>query len=341
MKKLNPLLIIFSVLIVTAIVVPALLVLPFSSDEVRGRLDEQIPKEEKKENEQDIGPAIEVAVYRSQQKQVETLPLEDYVAGVVAAEMPADFEKEALKAQALAARTYIVKMINGGDTGKVEGQADVTDTVQHQVYKSKQELKQLWGKDFEWKSKKIDEAVKETAGQILTYNGEPITASFFSTSNGYTENSEDYWDEPVPYLRSVESPWDRQSPKFESKMSLSLKEFESKLGVKIKGGSEAGVITERTTGKRIGKVKIGGKEFTGREVREKLGLHSADFSWMVKGNEIVIAMKGYGHGVGMSQYGANGMAKSGKNYQDIVYHYYQNVKIENANNVDGLNVARK
>lgn len=324
MKKRHSISFLLAGLIAVAVIVPSLLVILFSSEE-----EEAGKTTEKKTPEVALQePDVEVAVFRSNTKQTETFPLEEYVAGVVAAEMPASFEKEALKAQALTARTFVVKQIMSGS--KVNGQANVTDTVTHQVFKTKKELKKIWGSDFTWKSQKIDEAVQETAGQIITYNGTPITASFFSTSNGYTENSEDYWNEPLPYLKSVASPWDEASPEYSSKKIMPLAEFERKLGVSVRKQEEAGTITARTAGKRIASVKIGGKEFSGREVREKLGLASSDFSWVLKSNNMIITMKGYGHGVGMSQYGANGMAKEGKNYKQIIAHYYQQTKIENA-----------
>ncbi|MDQ0214124.1 stage II sporulation protein D [Oikeobacillus pervagus] len=327
MKKLNPVIVALSILLVAAMAVPALLVLPFSSnDQAKGKLGEQLEKPTKSNTNQPES-SIEVSVFRSNQNTVEKLPLEKYVAGVVAAEMPADFEKEALKAQALSARTFIVKKIMNPTNGTLPQNADVTDTIQHQVYKNQQELKGIWGKGFDWKMKKIEKAVSETAGQILTYNGEPIEASFFSTSNGFTENSESYWNHSIPYLKSVESPWDKNSPKFQSKKSLKLSEFEAKLGVKLNTTKDVGIITARTPGKRVATVKIGNQELTGREVREKLDLRSTDFSWVLKGDEIIITTKGYGHGVGMSQYGANGMAKEGKNYKEIVKHYYQDVEI--------------
>jgi stage II sporulation protein D len=303
-----------------------MLVLPFSAEKASGKLGEQLQKQTEAvpsvEND-----SVEVAVYRTTSKQMEKLPLETYVTGVVAAEMPADFEMEALKAQALTARTYIVRQITTGDrVGLPEG-ADTSDTEFHQVYKNNQDLQKLWGADYNWKIERVNEAVKATAGQILTYEGKPIEATFFSTSNGFTENSEDYWSNTFPYLRSVSSPWDKTSPKFSDQVILSINEFESKLGVKVANKTEVGKITERTAGKRVGKVAINGKILTGKEIREKLGLKSTDFSWTVKGDNIVINTKGYGHGVGMSQYGANGMATEGKNYQQIVKHYYQGVEI--------------
>jgi stage II sporulation protein D len=270
--------------------------------------------------------AVEVSVYRSKSGEVERLPIEHYVVGVVASEMPAEFEIEALKAQSLAARTYIVKqLLSDQEFGLVNG-ADISDTVSQQVYKNEQELKDLWGPDFQQKMEKIRKAVYETRGQIIVFENQPITAAYFSTSNGYTENAEDYWSNAFPYLKSVESPWDVDSPKFNGEKVIAVTDFEKQLGVKI-SGSQIGEIVEWTKGHRVAKVRIGGKEFSGREIREKLGLQSTDFTWEKKGTDIVIRTKGYGHGVGMSQYGANGMAKEGKTYEDIIRHYYQGAEI--------------
>ena len=324
-KNWNPLLILLAILTTLAMIIPALLVIPFSDEEASGKIKEKIASE-KPDTPLEKQSSVEVAVYRSAYHKIEKQPLEKYVAGVVAAEMPADFEIEALKAQALTARTFIVKQLINGSSDVPDG-ADVSDTVQDQVYKSPEELKQIWGKDYHWKMKRIEEAVGQTAGQILTYNGQPILASFFSTSNGYTENSEDYWKQPIPYLKSVKSPWDKESPQYYSKTVIPVEEFEKKLGLHLRNKKDAGTIIQRTGGKRVGKVKIAGKEFTGREIREKLGLKSTDFSWVVKGDQMIITTKGYGHGIGMSQYGANGMAKEGKTYKQIVQHYYQHVQI--------------
>lgn len=331
MTNIKPYVVVAALLIVVTLLVPAMLVLPFSEEKASGKLGEQLEQQEQQQEAEEVAPTsdpgVEVAVYRTSTKQMEKLPLEKYITGVVAAEMPADFEMEALKAQALTARTYIVKQkLTSDRVGLPEG-ADTSDTEFHQVYKNDDELKKIWGADYSWKIKRINEAVQETAGQILTFEGEPITATFFSTSNGFTENSEDYWPNSFPYLRSVQSPWDKNSPKFSDQKVISIKEFETKLGVTVTNKSEVGTITERTAGKRVGKVQINGKVLSGKDIREKLGLKSSDFNWQVKGDNIVINTKGYGHGVGMSQYGANGMANEGKDYQDIVKHYYQGVEI--------------
>ncbi|MGC5324954.1 stage II sporulation protein D [Brevibacillus sp. SYSU BS000544] len=276
---------------------------------------------------------VMVKVYRTATKKIESIPLETYIEGVVSAEMPAEFEMEALKAQALAARTYIVRRLREGSFGDAPKGAQVEDTVKHQAYLDDAERKKRWGTLYEWKKQRIVQAVKETSGMVLTYNGEPIDATFFSTSNGFTENAEEYWEKSIPYLKSVASPWDRESPRFEEQKSIQLDEFEQKLGIQldqtVSSNGRWFTIVERTTGNRIGKIRIGAKEFSGREIRERLGLNSTSFTMQRQGNTIWITMRGYGHGVGMSQWGANGMAKSGKNAEQIVKYFYQGVTLQN------------
>ncbi|OAH54443.1 stage II sporulation protein D [Domibacillus aminovorans] len=279
---------------------------------------------EEKTIQQKEEPSPSVDVVRSDSQETESVLLEDYVVGVVAAEMPATFEKEALKAQAVAARTFMLTQTLAG--------LKVTDTVNDQVFKDEEELKETWGTQFEENKQKIEEAAKETEGEVLVYNGEPITAAFFSSGNGKTENAEEYWQSPLPYLISVESPWDEAAPNFEQDVVIPRAEVEDKLGVSLPKSGEVGTVTARTAGGRVGEIQIDGKSFTGREMRETLELPSADFQMFVKGDNVVMTTKGYGHGIGMSQYGANGMAKEGKKYTDIMTHYYPGTSIESVDN---------
>nr|WP_309098298.1 stage II sporulation protein D [Fredinandcohnia onubensis] len=330
MKQIKPIIVLVSVLFVLILLIPSMLVIPFS-DKGAGKLAEE--RQSNPEPPQIAsGPTVEVAVHRVSAQKIENVPLEEYVVGVLAMEMPADFELEALKAQALAARTYVVRQMLSEQKLKVPNGADVSDTVSHQVYKNNEELKAQWKGDYDWKIEKIRQAVKETQGQILTFNGEPIDAVFYSTSNGYTEDSENVWKNAVPYLKSVESPWDVNTEKFHSQVNMPVSEFENKLGVKLGNGNNVGKIISRTKSNRVASVEVGGKTFTGVQVRDALGLRSSDFTWERKGSHIVIQTKGYGHGVGMSQYGADGMAKEGKSYKDIVTHYYQGVEISSTEN---------
>jgi stage II sporulation protein D len=345
MIKIKPFIVLAAVLIALTLIIPAVLVLPFSDEHrASGKLGEELTRAPAKQTTAapaSLDPAVEVAVFRSSKSKIENVELEDYLVGVVAAEMPAEFNDEALKAQALTARTYIVKRLLSKDTLGVPKGAQVTDTIIHQVYMNDAELRRDWGMEYDTKRKKVLNAVRATAGKILAYDGKPIDALFFSTSNGYTENSEDVWDGSIPYLRSVSSEWDKKSPKFNSQKVLTISQFEARLGVKLGSGSTIGKIVDRTAGKRVGKVDFNGKVLTGPDIRDKLDLRSSDFAWKRKGNNIVITTKGFGHGVGMSQYGANGMAAEGKSYQEIVKHYYKGVEITSADNMFDTITAKK
>ncbi|MFD1780803.1 stage II sporulation protein D [Fredinandcohnia salidurans] len=325
MKQIKPVILLVSVLFVMILIIPSVLVIPFSGKEL-GKVEEE---QQSNPEPQQIasGLTVEVAVHRVSAQKIENVPLEEYVVGVLAKEMPTEFEIEALKAQALAARTYVVRHMLSDQKVKVPNGADVSDTTNHQVYKSIEELKAEWKGEYDWRINKIKQAVNETQGQILTYNGAPIDAQFFSMSNGYTENSEDYYKNPYPYLKSVPSPWDVHNDKFHAQTEMTVQEFEQKLEIKLGESEDIGKIIARTQTNRVAKVEVGGKAFTGKEVRTALELRSSDFTWERKGNHIVIQTKGNGHGVGMSQYGANGMAKEGKSYKEIITYYYQGVEI--------------
>jgi stage II sporulation protein D len=288
------------------------------------------------------GKFPQVRVYLTKEKRVVEVPLESYVRGVVASEMPSDFELEALKAQALAARTYIVVRMmkrdfnDMGKWGKVAQTAYVTDSVQHQAYTTDEKLRRKWGKNDQANLKRIDEAVEETKGRIITYHGKPIYAAFFSTSNGRTENSEDYFGKKYPYLRSVASPWDRQSPKFIQQKSFHLsvlihkleQETGKKIAIPVTTGKPPLQVVKWTDGERIDRLRVGDTLLSGRKIREALNLASSDFRWQILGDRILITTRGYGHGVGMSQWGANIMAKQGKKVEEIIKYYYQGVDIQ-------------
>ncbi|WP_258171044.1 stage II sporulation protein D [Paenibacillus sp. R14(2021)] len=279
-----------------------------------------------------------VSVYLTGDKRIEKMPIELYVRGVLAGEMPVDFELEALKAQAIAARTYIYRRLllddRSGLTAAERG-ADVDDTVMNQVYIPLGSLLKRWSGSLKDSNlEKLNQAVEETRGQIITYEGEPIQASFFSTSNGYTENASDYWSIDLPYLHSVASPWDKTiSPRYRDTVTMKVDEAAAKLGVKA-GAIRNMRIMDTTAGKRIKSVKIGTEKLvSGREIREKLSLASSGFTWTIEGNEITFTTQGFGHGVGMSQWGANGMAQEGAAAQEILAHFYTGTRIQQASGV--------
>lgn len=289
-----------------------------------------------------VYPEPSVRVYMTKTGSIDTVSMEQYVTGVIAAEMPSDFGLEALKAQAIAARTFVTKRMAAGDHSgiPVDG-ADVNDTIEHQVYLPYSSLESSFkeaGKEKEWA--KLEQAVRESKDTIMTYKGEPITAAFFSTSNGYTENSEDVWQQAVPYLRSVESPWDASiAPGYEESVTMSRIDFLNKLNITTdaipvsadtKTARPFIQILSKTDGNRIKEIQIGTKTFTGKEIREKLGLRSSEFTWKTDGDKIIITTHGYGHGVGMSQWGANGMAQEGYTATQILKHYYQGIAFGHA-----------
>lgn len=257
-----------------------------------------------------------VTVYRSSGK-VEKIELEQYLIGVVAGEMPASFSSEALKAQAVIARTYTLKAI--------QNNRKLTDTVSTQVYKDNNELKSLWGSSYNTYYNKIKNAVNQTKGLTVKYKGSYIEALYFSTSNGYTENSENVFTNAFPYLQTVESPWDKNVSSYLKTTTLNYQDVLKKLGV---DDTRANIeIISRNASNRVSKIKVGDKEFTGAKFRTLLSLRSADFDIELNGDTLKITTRGYGHGVGMSQYGANEMAKQGYTYQQIIKHYYTGVTI--------------
>lgn len=255
---------------------------------------------------------------KTNSEEVVELDLEDYVIGVVAGEMPASFEQEALKAQAVASRTYA--MYKKGQ----DNDYDVLVTTSDQVYLNEEQMKEKWPEGYDKYYNKIKEAVIATKGQVLNYNNEIIPAYYFSMSNGYTENSQAVFNEQKDYLVSVES--NIEEPVFKT-IRFSKEEFCSKLNISC-DTIHIGDI-KYTSSKRVESIIINDKKFSGVEIRKLLDLRSTDFTIEPNEEEIQITTNGYGHGVGMSQYGANAMAKNGSSYQDILKHYYQNTEINN------------
>lgn len=275
-----------------------------------------------KDNTQKFYFIKDVNVRIKRNENIVEVPLEEYIIGVVSAEMPASFEKEALKAQAVAARSYVLTKMNQNKNLEY----DVVDTVSHQVYLNDEELKNKWQDKYDEYSLKVKEAVLETKGEVLIYDGKIIEAFFFSTSSGFTENCEEVFMEALPYLRSVDSHYDEISPAYNTTVSMSLKEFYTKLNLPYNEELNIEVVSTTSTG-RIKTIKINGTTFTGNQMTSKLKLKSTFFNIVRNDSNITINTKGYGHGVGMSQYGANGMAMEGYKYDDILKHYYSGVEI--------------
>ena len=260
---------------------------------------------------------MSVRVKRVAKDEIIEVPLEEYVVGVLSGEMPTSFELEALKAQAVAARSYVLKKMEQN----IKNEYDVVDTVSNQVYLDYDELKAKWGIDYDNKISKIKQAVVETTGEYLTYNNQVIEAFFFSTSSGMTENCDEVFSESLPYLVSVDSHYDSISPSFEVNREFPLSTFYQLLNLPYQEKLEISITKTTSTG-RVKELTINGNKFTGSEVYSKLSLKSTFFEIKQDNQVVKITTKGYGHGVGMSQYGANGMAKEGYNYDEILKHYY-------------------
>lgn len=251
--------------------------------------------------------------------EVVTLELEEYIKGVVAAEMPLEFNIEALKAQSIIARTYTYKALARG--------TKLTDNESTQSYKSDDELRELWGSKYNTYINKVTSAVKDTKGMYLTYNGEYIEAVYHSTSNGKTESAEEVWGNAFAYLKSTSSEYDTTNKSFQMDKFISYSELSSLLNTDINQDSEFNIL-DRTVGDRVKSISINGTIFNGVNLRNTLKLRSADFSINKTDDGVIFTTKGYGHGVGMSQYGANGMANNGYNYNQILEHYYMGTKLE-------------
>ena len=286
------------------------------------------------------GEDITIKVYMHEINQIVSMNLEDYVKGVVAAEMPAEFEVEALKAQAVAARTYAVKhMVIFGGTGAGEHPgADVTtDHKDSQAWYNETKLKENWGTNYGRYWSKICTAVDQTQGLIITYQGEPINAVFHSTSGERTASAKEVWGFDYPYLQSVACSWDQLSPRYQDTKEISLAELEARLGTDAgimaaaQSEGSAGVVSiiDYTDSGRVNRVRIGSKTLTGLEVRQQLELRSANFNVQAASDKLIFRTTGYGHGVGLCQYGANGQAKQNRDFRQILTYYYTGTALKN------------
>lgn len=271
--------------------------------------------------------------------QVMELSLTDYVVGAVLAEMPAAYCPEALKAQAVAARTYAIRQREKqrlSPTPELMGADISNDSSKYQAYFTPVQAKNFFGSGYEAYLKKAEEAVFSTEGLILTYEGEPIVAAFHSTSGGRTESAEVVWGSPVDYLVPVESGDDEKSPSYLDEQIFTAEDFKARIvkacpeadlsvpageWVEIKETSASGTVTEMT----VGSARLSGTEFRGI-----FSLRSANFTVVYNSDEekFYITTKGYGHGVGLSQYGANAMAEKGADFREILLHYYTGAEIE-------------
>lgn len=278
-----------------------------------------------------------INVYKVDENKVEKMDIEEYLYGVLSSEMPSTFNIEALKAQAIAARTYVIYKMENNITSGHKNATVCTNSAHCQAYTSYDKLKQIKGD--EWIKtdyiNKVKKAVDDTKGQIITYEDKTIVPLYFSTSSGKTENSKDVFSTQYPYLVSVDSPYDKNSPKYSTTYSISktkfikyIKNIYPKLSISLDKLNNQINILNRTEGGCVKTIQVGNIKISGTEIRKILNLNSANFSISYNNDEINFNVKGYGHGVGMSQWGANGMAKKGYKYYDILFHYFKGTDIK-------------
>lgn len=298
-------------------------------------------KKEHKENEiielkkHDYSKYGTIKLLHKESGQIEEIPIDEYLYGVVSAEMPANYEEEALKAQAVAARTYTIYQISNNN-GKHKNADICDDSTCCQAWISKENRMKRWSeeeRENNWN--KIVKAVNSTAGKIITYNNEAINAFFHSNSGGKTEIPSNVWigGKDFPYLKSVETSGEDGYSQYSSEVKISktdllekLKKEYSDIQINFEENDSIKILDYTQSG-RVKTVKFGNTEIAGTKVRSLIGLKSANFSIKLDGDNVIFSVTGYGHGVGMSQTGADSMAKQGKSYEEILKHFYTGVKI--------------
>ena len=286
----------------------------YSNNNINKKNDSKPKIVKKKEN------AITVNVNLEDQQKSINLNLEDYIIGVVAGEMPAEYSFSALQAQAVAARSYVVNYMEENKD------YNLTNTTTNQVYLTNQDLEKKWQDNYKKYYDKIKKAVDSTKNKVMKYNGKTIKAFYFAVSNGYTEDVKNVFGGDLPYLKSVES--DESNYKnYINKTEFSFSEFCQKLNI---NNCKKINVTEilKDNSKRVLSLKVNNTFFKGTDFRKLLSLKSTDFEIEIN-DKIYITTKGYGHGVGMSQYGAQLLSLQGFKYSDILKRYYQNIEITN------------
>lgn len=295
--------------IILVLVLPSFLIKPIEDEEV-----------EDNQSREEIGESASVCSIRVKDNdEVKELAFEEYVLGVVLGEMPASFEEDALKAQAVATRTYTLRRV---EKQSKHFEADIcTDATCCQAYLSKDDYLSTRGTEQDYN--KIKAAVSETRAQVLFYQGGLIEATYFSCSGGMTEDAVAVWGSEVPYLSSVASPGEDKSKNFQSTIVYEKDDFLRRLALQHTEIDSNDIYISYTSGGGVKEMRLLGATYSGTQVRQLLNLPSTAFSITVGDDDIIINTKGYGHRVGMSQYGADAMALNGSSYEEILSHYYQ------------------
>lgn len=323
------------ILIQIIFLIPILFTKRFEIKETVAKTEKTI-EQQVVENNYDYKNYSTIKLLHTSTNEVVEVPLDEYLYHVVSAEMPADFSEEALKAQSIVARTYTIYKVTSDE--KKHGDADICDSSSCcQAWISKEDRLARWEEDVrESNWNKIENAVNSTKGKIITYEGKPINAFFHSNSGGTTEVPINVWGgSGYPYLQVVETAGEEEYSQYNSEVNLTRAEFVSKIKEKHSNFSidfsldDAIKIKDKTDSGRVKTLKVGNLELAGVEVRSILGLRSTNFSFCTEGDNIKFNVIGYGHGVGMSQTGADALAKQGKNYEEIIKHFYVGVEIVN------------
>lgn len=284
-----------------------------------------------------------VPVYLHEEARVENIPLVDYLCGVLDGEMQPNYEPEALKAQAVAAYSYLVYQYTDNYETKKDAHKGgwiCTDPSHCKAYLSESDARKAWGNEwFDKYADRVRSSVVETLYQTMVYQSAPINAVFHSLSSGRTEAAKDVWEYDIPYLQEVDSSFDETAEDFQSEKVLSseefktaLKNYDSNMVFPENGDLVTDIVRSESGG--VVRLKVGGVEMKGTQFRTLFGLRSANFSFEFSGDLVKISVKGYGHGVGMSQYGANCLAKEGKTYKEILQHYYTGIEFAEINIFD-------
>ncbi len=312
-------------LISVIILMLAMLFLPLAA--ARGEEEKKLPAMGDSLPVIDSNDTNTIRVYRKENGKIEEMKVEDYIFCVVAAEMPALYEAEALKAQAVAAYTYALYKSKTSDADY-----DITDDSSiDQAFKTREQIREKWGEKADEYEAKIRDAIKSVSGQKIYYEGSPILSVYHAISSGQTENASEVWGGSYAYLTAVDSSWDKLSTDYLSTVQLTSEEFSKKLSqkVELKGDASAwvGEIKKSSSGSVLS-IALGGKTVSGGDIRSALELRSSNFDISFADGKFTLTVRGYGHGIGMSQNGANYLAQQGKSYKEILTHYYKDCSVQ-------------
>lgn len=307
-----------------------ILLLPVALLKNNINLQSASPQENITQTEKATENSNTITVFRSVTQNNVEVDFFEYVCGSVAAEMPLSYEEEALKAQAVACYTNALRLKNNSEDSATYHISD--DSSVHQGYLTPDQRKEKWGENFEKYENKLKSVVKSVENQALYYEDQLCIAAFHAICSGTTESSENLWGEKVPYLVSVKSSGDNLSPQYATTVIFDKEEFlkhAEKLDLKkdVKSLKNVMKITKKSKAGTVLKVSISEQEFTGEEIRKAFSLKSSVFTVKCTEKSVTFDVTGYGHGVGMSQYGADFMARQGSTYDEILKHYYKGVEI--------------